>query len=84
MRRAAILRLWDLGGRLEFVEDESVAPETLVVHIEGEKAPRRGREAARALVKIFPGLWTVRPFRHIPVLSSAVAALAMRVLHQRG
>lgn len=83
VRRAALLRVWDLGRRLEFAADDDVAPEQLCLRIEGEKNMRRGVDAAGALVKIFPGLWWARPFRVIPGLGGSVGWLALKILRQR-
>src|SRR5690606_2086962 len=83
IRRAALLRCWDLGGRLEFVADESVEPQSLHVRIDGEDTIRRGKQAAGDLARIMPALWWLRPLRHIPGLASPAGALALRLLDQR-
>jgi hypothetical protein len=83
VRHAALLRCWDLGYRHEFVADRSVASRRLVVSIEGEKVRYVGAHAGRALLKILPGLWWLRPVRHIPVLGTAAGALAVVMLRQR-
>lgn len=83
VRHAALLRCWDLGYRLEFVADRSVPSRRLVVSIEGEKVRHVGAHAGRALLKILPGLWWLRPVRHIPVLGTAAGALAVVMLRQR-
>lgn len=82
VRRVALVRLWDLGHRVEFVADEDVAPGPLVLHIEGEKQARIGTEAGRALLKIIPGLWWLRPLRHIPVLGPVCGRLGLAILRQ--
>jgi hypothetical protein len=83
-RRAAILRLWDLGNRLDYHADEDVPPGELWVRIEGERTSLRGTEAAAALTKVLPGLWWARPFRMVPGLGGIVGALALRILRQKG
>jgi hypothetical protein len=82
IRHAALLRAWDLGYRLEFVADRSVAPRRLVVSIEGEKVRHSGAQAGRELLKILPGLWWLRPLRPIPVLGTAAGTLAVMLLRQ--
>jgi hypothetical protein len=84
VRRAAILRLWDLGHRLDFHADEDVPPGQLWLRIEGDKTALRGAEAAGALTKIFPGLWWARPFRMIPGIGGLVGTLALKILRQKG
>jgi hypothetical protein len=81
IRRAALLRFWDLGERLEFVADEDVPSETLHLRPEGGASMLAGSEAARWLVRIFPGLWCMRPFRR--ATRGLVGGLALRILRQR-
>jgi hypothetical protein len=83
VRHAALLRPWDLGYRLEFVADRSVPSRRLVLSIEGEKVRHTGASAGKALLKILPGLWWLRPLRHIPVLGTAAGTLAVMLLRQR-
>jgi hypothetical protein len=83
VRRVALVRLWDLGHRVDFVADEDIVPGRFVLQIEGEKQQRIGADAGRALLKIIPGLWWLRPLRHIPVLGSVCGRLGLAILRQR-
>ena len=79
VRRAALLRIWDLGHRLDFVEDPEVPPERLSLRIEGRAGTLQGDRAAAALTRVLPGLLWLRPLRFVP----GAGKLAARVLHQR-
>jgi len=81
--RAALLRLWDLGHRLDFAADETVGSCKLVLAIDGEKGLHTGAAAGRMLLKILPGMWLLWPLRYIPVLGTAAGALAVIILRQR-
>jgi hypothetical protein len=83
VRHAALLRLWDLGHRLDFVADESVGSCKLVLAIDGEREKYSGAAAGRMLIKILPGLWLLAPLRGIPVLGVAAGTLAVLILRQR-
>jgi hypothetical protein len=83
IRRAALLRCWDLAHRLEFIANDDVPPEHLQIRIEGADSVLRDKEAGVALTKIFPGLWLLRPFAIIPGLSTAIGGLVQRILKQR-
>ena len=76
VRRAALLRLWDVAGRLQFVADESVAPGRLCV-----TAPHRGllcdADAGRALVPLMPGFWWMYPWCLLPGLSRLCGRLVL-------
>jgi hypothetical protein len=77
VRRAALLRLWDLAGRLEFAADPSLAPGTLCVQPPGQ--PRRlGADAGRALIPVLPGFWWTYPWCLIPGLARACGWLVAR------
>ena len=83
VRRAALLRCWDLGTRLGFAADTSVQAEHLCV-IDGNTSRRmNGREAAASLLPLIPGLWWLLPVRAIG-LRTLAGTLAMRILAQRG
>ena len=82
VRRAALLRPWDLGGRLRFVARKSVPRESLQLEIEGGQ-PIDGKRAGKALTSIFPGLWWLWPARLVPGLGNASGGLANRILGQR-
>ncbi len=64
VRRAAILRMLDLGGRLDYVEDDAVPAEALRVEVGGTVL--EGDAAAAALTRVFPVLLWLRPIRFIP------------------
>jgi hypothetical protein len=83
VRHAALLRLWDLGHRLDFVADENVGPCKLVLAIDGEKDKYTGAAAGRMLIKILPGFWLLAPLRWIPVVGTAAGALVVIILRQR-
>lgn len=83
VRRAALLRVWDLGGCLEFHADDDVSPEHLLVRVPGETATRSGVRAGHALIRVLPGLWFMRGLRHVPGLSTLFGGLALRILRQR-
>ncbi len=83
VRRAALLRLWDLGDVLAFTADPDVSPEQLQVRMPGDKSPRAGARAGWALIRVLPGLWWMRGFRHIPGLSSVCGRVALGLLRQR-
>jgi hypothetical protein len=83
VRRAALLRVWDLGERLEFQADADVSPEQLLVRMPGDKTTCAGARAGHALIRALPGLWWMRGLRHIPGLSTVCGVLALKVLRQR-
>jgi hypothetical protein len=83
VRRAALLRLWDLGHRLEFQADPDVSPEHLLVRMPGEKASRSGARAGWALIRVMPGLWWMRGLRHVPGLGTVYGRIALAILRQR-
>jgi len=83
VRRAALLRLWDLGHRLEFQADPDVSPEHLLVRMPGEKTTRAGAKAGWALIRLMPGLWWMRGLRHIPGISTVCGVMALKILRQR-
>ena len=83
VRHAALLRLWDLGYRLEFVADAAVGSRKLVLAVDGDPARYEGALAGRMLLKILPGLWWLRPLRHIPIAGTAAGTLAVMILRQR-
>jgi hypothetical protein len=82
VRRAALLRLWDLGRRLEFVEDPQIPSRMLRLDVQGEAKHFEGARAAAALTRIFPGLWWLRPAVSVPGLRRPTGALAQRILGQ--
>jgi len=68
VRHAALLRVWDLGDRLRFVADDSLAPGRLCVEVPGHGL-RCDADAGRALVTILPGFWWMYPWCLLPGLS---------------
>jgi hypothetical protein len=82
VRRAALLRIWDIGRRLEFVADVRVPPMSLNLDIVRGSQGLVGAAAALALARIFPGLWWLRLGASIPRLSRPAGALALRLLGQ--
>jgi hypothetical protein len=83
VRRAALLRVWDIGGCLEFQADPDVSPEHLLVRMPGDKTTRAGLRAGHALIRVLPGLWWMRGLRHIPGVSAVCGGLALKILRQR-
>ncbi|MCA9662766.1 MAG: hypothetical protein KC486_30790 [Myxococcales bacterium] len=81
IRRAALLRCWDLGGRLEFVAEEDDGGLRLV---DPEGTARTGSDAGVALCRLFPGLWVLAPLTLIPGVRRGVGALVLVILRQRG
>lgn len=56
VRRAALLRCWDLAGRLEFERDSDLDPERLVIRTpQGDRL--EGGLAGAMLTNLLPGLW---------------------------
>jgi hypothetical protein len=79
VRRAALLRLWDLGHRLDFAPDEAVPPQALAVQVGEGKLMLTGNAAAGVLTRVLPGLLWLRPLRFF----SPGQWLARLVLRQR-
>ncbi|MCG8591339.1 MAG: hypothetical protein MJE66_18755 [Proteobacteria bacterium] len=78
VRRAALLRLLDVAGRLVFEPDDASAPESLRVRLADGRVVA-GNAAAAALTAIFPALWPLRPVSWLP----GVGALVRGLLSQR-
>ena len=78
IRRAALLRCWDLGDRLRFELDHERASQTLLLRSPEGTAFEGGR-AGRELISLFPGLWWLWPISMLP----GVGALAAKILRQR-
>lgn len=83
VRRAALLRCWDLGGRVTFAEDPTTPPEALRVQVPGEPAPRDGAAAGRALVAILPGFWWMYPWCLAPGLRTLAGRVVLRTFSMR-
>ena len=84
VRRAALLRVWDLGHRLEFQADPDVSPEQLLLRRPGDTTSRSGAAAGIALIRVLPGLWWMRGLRHVPGLGTVLGTLTLKLLRQRG
>ncbi len=56
VRRAALLRCWDLGGRLEFEASDEAEPGRLCIR-DAQGKVVRGGEAGSRLQAVLPGLW---------------------------
>ena len=70
VRRAALVRLWDLSDRVRFLADPSIPTHDLCVELPGGTGLRRGSEAGRALLPVLPGFWWMYPWCLLPGLSS--------------
>ena len=77
VRHAALLRLWDLGERLQFLADEGLAPRRLCVTVPGVGL-RRDADAGRALVPVLPGFWWMYPWCLIPGVSRLCGSIVLR------
>lgn len=83
VRRAALLRCWDLGARLRFEADAAVPASSLRVHVPGEQSARDGAEAGRALVAILPGFWWLYPWCLLPGLRALAGRVVLRTFELR-
>lgn len=79
IRRAALLRCWDLGERLEFELDEQRTSAALLLRSPDGKHSFEGVRAARELISLFPGLWWLWPIGMFP----GVGRVAAAILRQR-
>ncbi|MCR9164915.1 MAG: HTTM domain-containing protein [Nannocystaceae bacterium] len=77
VRRATLVRMLDLGKRVDFVEDDAVPAETLCVEHQGARLT--GNAAAAALTRVLPVLLWLRPVRKLP----GVGAVARVLMSQR-
>ena len=78
VRRAALVRLWDLSDRVRFLADPSIPTHDLCVELPGGTGLRRGSEAGRALLPVLPGFWWMYPWCLLPGLSSLCGWLVAR------
>ncbi|MCB9704645.1 MAG: hypothetical protein H6711_22395 [Myxococcales bacterium] len=81
IRRAALLRCWDLCGRLDFAEDPA-GDGRLRLRAPGG-AVLEGAAAGARLARLLPGLWIFAPLSYVPGVRSIVGALGLRALSQR-
>lgn len=82
LRRAALLRPWDLCGRLVFVRERSPTPGALSLRGPGD--PARARAGARAgivLARLFPAFWPLAPLTWVPLLRWLVGWFVQRVVY---
>lgn len=83
IRRAALVRCWDLGARLSFEADLALPPGALQLQVPGEPARRSGPEVGRALVPILPGFWWLYPWCLLPFLRPLTGRLVLRTFNLR-
>lgn len=82
VRRAALLRLWDWGDRLTFVDDATMTPGALGLPIEGPPGLVRGGEVGIHLARACPALWWTWPAWFLSWTRRPVGALILRLLGQ--
>jgi len=83
IRRVALLRMWDLGSRLNFETDPSAPAGTLVVTVPGDKTRLAGAAAGRALVAILPGFWWLYPWCLAPGMRGLAGRTVLRTFELR-
>jgi hypothetical protein len=79
VRRAALLRCWDIGARLDYELDPERTGEVLVLRSPDGKTSHVGSRAGRELISLLPGLWWLWPISMFP----GVGRLATMILRQR-
>ncbi len=83
VRRAALLRCWDVGSRLDYQLSGELDPqrtnEVLVLRSPDGKIQHVGARAGRELISLFPVLWWLWPISMFP----GVGRLATMILRQR-
>ena len=78
VRRAALLRGWDLCGRLDYAADEGA---DLALRLRApDGALLLGDAAGARLCRLFPALWPLAPLTLVPGLRAVVGRLARRAL----
>jgi hypothetical protein len=80
IRRAALLRCWDLGERLAFELDPERTSATLSLRAPDGETRFEGARAGRVLISLFPGLWWLWPVSMFP----GIGRIAAAILRQRG
>ena len=83
VRRVALVRCWDLGGRVAFEADASVGSGALQVQVPGEAARRVGAAAGGALAAVLPGFWWLYPWSHVPGLGRLAGGVVLRTFGLR-
>jgi hypothetical protein len=78
IRRAALIRCWDLAERIEFELDPDQAGEGVALRDQQGKL-HKGPRIGRALISLLPGLWWLWPFSPFP----GADRLALAILRQR-
>ena len=78
IRRAALLRCWDEAQCFKFEADESVVAQEFCIRLP-QGSLLRGQTAGKLLIRVFPGLWWLRPFRAIPGMGN----LALKIVKQK-
>lgn len=79
IRRAALLRCWDLGQRLRFELDDTATPQRPLTLRAPTGQHLEGAQAGRRLIALLPGLWWLWPISAFP----GVGRLAAKILRQR-
>ena len=77
VRRAALLRPWDVAGRLAFEEDTDLAPGQVGLRDPGGAAVPDAA-AGQALCRLLPGLWPLAPLSLVPGLGPALGRRVWR------
>lgn len=78
VRRAALLRCWDLAERIDFELDPDRQAEGIALR-DGAGKLVSGPAIGRALISLLPGLWWLWPFSRFP----GADRLALAILRQR-
>jgi hypothetical protein len=84
VRKAALLRIWDVGNLLRFMANRTVPSGAIRLDIPSGPEHLQGPTAGRAMIAIFPALWWLSPASWIPGLSRLTGTCALRVLGLSG
>ena len=82
IRRVALLRCWDLAGRLRFEPAEGDAEARRLRLRAPDGSELVDGPAGAKLCRLLPGLWIAAPWSLIPGLGSIVGGVALAVLGQ--